>query len=113
MELHPKEPELPAENTGKMPAARQADTLLKNQLSVCVSPLQELLTICGRFAAIPPGAKIHCAQSRISTFVPLPLVSKALHAIHFAPGAIPTSYSFESIGEKAFVPTMVPIVCVP
>src|SRR5690606_17322505 len=104
-------PELPAENTGKMPAFRQALMVAWYQVSPRPPP-HELFTMSGALdgSAFWPlrsvGATIHCpADSR--WLLEQELVPQPLAAIHFAPGATPIWLL------PPPSPTMVPMVWVP
>src|SRR5699024_7819238 len=85
---------LPAENSGKIPASRQAITTSRYHSSRPGPPPQELLTTSGALStrSLPSAsieAMIHSATYRSSASVP-PAYVNALTAIHSAPGATPT-----------------------
>ncbi len=70
-----------------MPAACQACTLAWYQVSPPPPP-HELLTMWGRLAGLPPGARIQSAQA-FRDASEQELLSQPLQAIHWALGAMP------------------------
>ena len=105
-------PELPLENTGKIPAATQLWTVAWYHGSEVAPPPQELFTMCGRRSGsglLPSrsvGATIHCPDDSSADWEQL-LDSHPLAAIQVAPGATPIWFSPPSL------PRMVPMVWVP
>ncbi len=110
-------PELPAEKTGTMPAARRAVTASISeswaQPSWEIEQNQELLTATGArsgFGLWPSRFQGAIMNSRHVTYVsgvPKPEEFIDRHDIHWAPGATPIWFAPPSS------PTMVPAVCVP
>ena len=83
-------PELPDENTGTMPAARNASMSATNSGSHDGGSMpQELLTTSGAFAESPPGARNHSKIAWKAEAVALSRLFQPFAAIQRAPGATP------------------------